>query len=370
MAESARTQAAGAGPTDAGRASTSDTSPTEASGGAAGATTAVVTADQAPRRTETTGGAAGTPTPRGRQVLRRVRKLGLPYLFLLPALLLELLIHLVPMVYGVVMSFRSLTQFYLSHWTDAPWSGWANYKVALDVTGPIGKSLLQSLWITVEYTVLSVAISWFLGTAASILMQRGFRGRSVLRTLFLVPYALPVYAAVIVWSFLLQRDTGLVNHVLVDQLHLFHTRPFWLIGANSFWSMLIVSVWRNWPFVFLCVTAGLQSIPTDMYEAATLDGASMGQQIRKVTLPLLRPVNQVLVLVLTLWTFNDFNTPYILFGQSPPQQADVISIHIYQNSFVTWNFGIGSAMSVLLLLFLFIISGIYLLLTNRRRSYA
>jgi multiple sugar transport system permease protein len=218
--------------------------------------------------------------------------------------------------------------------------------------------------------VLSVGISWFIGTAASILMQRSFRGRSLLRTLFLIPYALPVYAAVIVWSFMLQRDTGLVNHVIVDQLHLTSTRPFWLIGGNSFWSMLIVSVWRNWPFVFLCVTAGLQSISPELYEAATLDGAGIGQQIRKVTMPLLRPVNQVLVLVLTLWTFNDFNTPYVLFGQSPPQQADVIAIHIYQNSFVTWNFGIGSAMSVMLLLFLLVITSVYLLITNRRRHVA
>ena len=326
-----------------------------------------------PRRTELRPGTAGAPalakgpkTPR----FRKLRKLGLPYLFLFPALVLELLIHLIPMVWGVYMSFLKLTQFYIANWTEAPGAGFANYKVSIDFGGPIGSALLHSLWITVEYTVLSVGLSWFIGTAASILMQRSFWGRSLIRTLFLIPYALPVYAAVIIWSFMLQRDTGLVNHVIVDQLHLTSTRPFWLIGGNSFWSMLVVSVWRNWPFVFLCVTAGLQSISLEMYEAATLDGASIGQQIRKVTMPLLRPVNQVLVLVLTLWTFNDFNTPYVLFGQSPPQQADVIAIHIYQNSFVTWNFGVGSAMSVMLLLFLLVITGGYLLITNRRRQVA
>ena len=86
--------------------------------------------------------------------------------------------------------------------------------------------------------------------------------------------------------------------------------------------------------------------------------------------PSLGAINQVLVLVLFLWTFNDFTTPYVLFGNAAPQAADVISIHIYQASFLTWNFGEGSAMSVLLLLFLLLVTGVYLLVTSRRRSSA
>ena len=85
---------------------------------------------------------------------------------------------------------------------------------------------------------------------------------------------------------------------------------------------------------------------------------------------MLRPVNQVLVLVLFLWTFNDFNTPYVLFGQSAPHAADLISIHIYQTSFVTWNFGSGSAMSVLLLLFLLLVTAVYLLITSHEEDEA
>jgi multiple sugar transport system permease protein len=126
-------------------------------------------------------------------------------------------------------------------------------------------------------------------------------------------------------------------------------------------------VWRSWPFAFLCLMAGLQNIPGELYEAAYIDGAGFWRRLRSVTLPMLRPVNQVLILVLFLWTFNDFNTPYILFGRSAPSPADIISIHIYESSFVTWNFGQGSAMSVALLLFLLVVSVAYLLVTNRRR---
>jgi multiple sugar transport system permease protein len=248
--------------------------------------------------------------------------------------------------------------------------GLENYRVVLDLDSAAGAELLHSFGVTVVYTVASVGLSWALGTSAAVLLQRPFRGRGVLRALFLTPYALPVYTAVITWSFLFQRDTGLVNHVLVDQLHLLDDKPFWLIGGNSFFALLIVSIWRSWPFAFLCIMAGLQNIPGELYEAAAMDGAGFWRRLRSVTLPMLRPVNLVLLLVLFLWTFNDFNTPYVLFGGSAPQQADLISIHIYRSSFKTWDFGSGSAMSVALLLFLLVVTAAYLLIANRRRNDA
>ncbi|MGW4129651.1 carbohydrate ABC transporter permease [Amycolatopsis japonica] len=303
--------------------------------------------------------AAGAPGPQG--VRRKRRRVALPYLLLLPAILLELLVHLIPMVAGLVMSFFKLTQFSIRDFSSAPAAGLDNYKFVLDFNAAAGKSLLGSFWISILYTVLSVGFCWLFGTSAAVLMQKDFRGRGLLRTLFLVPYALPMYAAVITWSFMFQKDTGLVNDLL-------GTDSFWLIGDNSFWSLVVVSVWRNWPFAFLIVMAGLQNIPGELYEAAAIDGASWWRQFRAITQPMLRPVNQVLLLVLFLWTFNDFNTPYVLFGASAPKEASLISIHIYQSSFVTWNFGLGSAMSVLLLLFLLIVSTVYLGLTARRRN--
>jgi multiple sugar transport system permease protein len=316
---------------------------------------------------------SGKPAGRGRfrpRVTARLRQGGLPYLLLLPAILLELLIHIVPMLFGILISFKGLTLFYIRNWSTAPWTGFDNYKISVEFHQPIGQALLHSFRVTLEFTVLSVGLSWLIGTAAAILMQETFRGRAVMRAIFLVPYALPVYATVITWTFMFQQNTGLVNHVLHDQLHLTSDKSFWLIGGNSFWALLIVSVWKSWPFAFLALMAGLQNIPRELYEAAAMDGAGVWQQIRKITLPSLRPVNQVMVLVLFLWTFNDFNTPYVLFGSAPPHQADLISLHIYQSSFITWNFGEGSAMSVLLLLFLLLVTAVYLLLTSRKRGDA
>jgi multiple sugar transport system permease protein len=290
----------------------------------------------------------------------------IPYLFLLPALVLELAVHIGPMVAGVLMSGLRLTQYQLAHWWQAPWAGLGNYRVILDVDQPVGGSLLSSFAITSAYTILVVGASWALGLAAAVSLQRTTRGRGVLRTLFLVPYALPVFAGVITWRFLLQRDNGMLNHVLADQLGLLNGHAFYLIGSNSFWSLCVVAIWRLWPFAFLMLMAGLQSIPDQLYEVSSLEGAGPWRQLRAITLPMLAPVNQVLLLVMFLHTFREFETPYVLFGGSTPDEARLISVEIYQSSFVTFNFGLGSAMSVLLLLVLLFVSGGYLAVTRRR----
>lgn len=309
---------------------------------------------------------AAAPPPRRRPSWSRAT----PYLLVLPAILLELLIHIIPMLVGIWMSFIKLTQFFIANWSKAPAAGLHNYKVAVDFSTPIGRDLLHSFTVTCLYTLIVVGLAWLFGMSAAAVLQHSFRGRGSLRTLFLVPYSLPIYAGIMTWSFMLQRDNGLVNHVLVSNLHVLNHTPFWLIGGNAFVSAAVVALWRSWPFAFLMIMAGMQSIPDEVYEAAAIDGASVWKQLRYITLGMLRPVNRVLVLMLFLWTFNDFNTPFVLFGPTPPKSADLISIHVYDNSFVNWNFGLGSAMSVLLLLFLLVVTGAYLLLTNTRSRRA
>jgi multiple sugar transport system permease protein len=297
---------------------------------------------------------------RGRRRRRVLEGPKLPYLLVLPALLFELLIHIIPLLTGVGISFLKLTQFYIRNWTQAPWAGLNNYKLALQLHSPIGKDVVHSFVITVAFTVFVVGLSWALGMLGALIVNSEFRGQRWFRTLFLIPYAMPVYVAVIGWSFMLDRDNGALNTLLVDDLHLMHSRPFWLLGNNAFWSVVMTTVWRLWPFAFLMSLAGMQNIPRELYEAAAVDGAGPLRQWRSITMPLLAPVTGVLILILFLWTFNEFNTPYVLFGPAPPHAADLLSLHIYVNSFVNLNFGLGSAMSVLLLAFLMIVSVVYI----------
>ena len=299
---------------------------------------------------------AETPETRARSRRRRRRVLEgrrLPYLLVVPALAFELLIHIVPLLTGVGISFLQLNQYYIRNWTHAPWVGLKNYDLALQIHGPIGKGLLHSFEITVAFTVLVVFFVWAIGMGAAVLVNSEFRGQRWFRTLFLIPYAMPVYVSVIAWSFMLDRDNGAINALT-------GAHPFWLLGTNAFWSVVMTTVWRLWPFAFLMTLAGMQNIPRDLYEAAAVDGAGTFRQWRAITLPLLRPVTGVLILILFLWTFNEFNTPYVLYGQAPPSAADLLSLHIYVNSFVNLNFGLGSAMSVLLLAFLMGVSLVYI----------
>jgi multiple sugar transport system permease protein len=318
------------------------------------------------------------PKPVARVVPPRPNKRGkrrpvgwwVPLVLIAPAVIFELLIHIAPMVIGIWVSFIKLTQLYIANWSAAPFLGFGNYSIALDFNAAQGASLLQSFLTTCLYTVVVVGISWVFGMAAAVALQRTFRGRAILRTLFLIPYAVPMYAGIIAWKFMFQQQTGAVNYVLT-QLHLVdpNHEPFWLIGSNALPAVMIVAIWKTWPFAFLMLMAGLQSINEDLYEAAALDGARPFRQWRAITLPGLGPVNRVLVLVLFLWTFNDFNTPYILFGiGNAPPAGDLVSIHIYNTSFQNQSFGLGSSMSVLLLLFLLIVTGIYLFVGSRRAN--
>jgi multiple sugar transport system permease protein len=320
--------------------------------------------------TQTTRPPSPPPAARGpkRRAWAGVRRKGLPYLLLLPAVCFELLVHIVPMLVGIWISFKQLTIFFIRNWSAAPDAGLTNYRFALNFNNAVGQQLLHSFTVTLFFALLVVAISWLIGTGAAVLMQNPFRGRGALRTFFLVPYALPAYTATITWEFMFQRDSGAVNQIIVRDLHLTSHVPFWLIGGNSFAALVVTAVWRTWPFAFLVITAGLQAIPTDLYEAAAVDGAGIWQRIRKITLPSLRPVNQVLLLVLFLWNFNDFSTPFVLFGNVAPSQANLVSLQIYDTSFQNWNFGSGSAMSVLLLLFLLLVTAAYLLITRRGRG--
>src|SRR5690606_27333200 len=172
---------------------------------------------------------APTHPQRPRRQRTRTYSRALPYVLLAPALLFELLVHVVPMLTGVGISFLKLNQFFLRRWYEAPFAGFDNYRFAVDVDASIGAALVRSFAVTAAFTVLVVAACWGLGMFAATLLQRGFRGRSLLRTMFLVPYALPVYAAVIVWKFMLSRDGGMVNHLLA-QLRITDGQTFWLLG--------------------------------------------------------------------------------------------------------------------------------------------
>jgi multiple sugar transport system permease protein len=310
-----------------------------------------------------------TPTPpapppprvrrRGKSLLAR-REARLALWLILPAAILELVIHIIPMVLGSWIAFVELDQSNIRRWLEAPFVALDNFSRGLNTDSAIGAQFFATVGRTAIYVVIVLTLSWALGMAGAVFLNSKFRGQGVLRTFFLLPYALPVYVGTIAWAFMFNQRDGVINQILVDMFNLFPERPFWLIGDLSFFSLVVVSVWSLWPFAFLMLLAALQNIPDDTYEAAALDGASNWKQFTQITLPMVNQANGVLILILGLWLFNQFSIPFVLFGSASPEQALLISPLIYQNSFLQWDFGLGGAMSFLLLIVLLIVSVFYI----------
>lgn len=272
----------------------------------------------------------------------------LPYLYVLPLILSMLLVHLTPMLSGIYTSFHRVDMFTIRRWFQAPFIGLDNYLRALDIFGESGQSFLNSVWVTLGYILVSLAGCYVLGLVAALLLSKDFPGRGLLRSLFLIPYVTPQVVGLTNLQFLFQRDYGMVNYLLL-KLHLISQPVSWLMGRWSFFTLVFANVWGSWPLWFIMLLAAIQTIPQELYEAAIVDGARGWQKFRFITLPGLRSVTRILFLLSSLWFFNSFNQAYVLFGKTPPPPADLLSLHIYNLSFGTWNFGLGSAMSVLLL---------------------
>ncbi|WP_426242796.1 carbohydrate ABC transporter permease [Nocardioides sp. LHG3406-4] len=282
----------------------------------------------------------------------------LPYLLLLPAFVLELLVHVVPLVLGVWISLLRLTPRELRDWTSAPFVGAANFRAWLDPGGPIGAELLASTGRTVLYTALVVGASWALGMLAALLLATPFRGRAFWQAFFLVPFALPAFVTVLAWRFMLDRDAGMLNHLLVDDLGVVDSRPFWLIGDNAFWATVVVSVWRLWPLAYLVLAAALRTVPADLYAAARVDGATAWQRFRYITLPMTRRPSTMVLLVMGLWSFTDFSTPYLLFDAQPPPAATLLGSLVYRHAFVDFDFGLAAALNALVAIVLIVVGGL------------
>lgn len=222
------------------------------------------------------------PAPPGRPevvTVRKPRRSFLPYGLILPAAILEILIHIGPMLLGIWIAFISLTQLNLTNWLNAPFVGLQNFANGLNPESTIGQAFFSTVGRTLGYTILVVGFSWILGMAGAVFLSSNFKGRAILRTFFLVPYALPAYVGTIAWAFMFNQRDGAVNQILVDTFHMFgDERPFWLLGQNSFGAMIVVNIWQLWPFAFLMLMAALQNVPNDVYEAAAIDGASLWQQ--------------------------------------------------------------------------------------------
>jgi len=274
-----------------------------------------------------------------------------------------LILHVTPIFQGIYMSFLELNQYTLNQYLGAPFIGFKNfYDVLINPRSPIRIGLFEATRNTVIYTICVTFGTLFIGLVVALMVNREFKGKGLVRTLFLFPWVVPTYVTGILWGFMWQKEVGIINILLKDVLHLIPEKPFWLIGPNTLWAIIIPTVWRYWPFSMLLLLAGLQQIPEELYEAADIDGASPWRKFWMITWPLLKPVWAILILFGLIYNVYGFNIVIMMFGFGagfPGEWGDILMTNIFRNAFMQWNFGMGAAISVLLMMTMIVIVNIW-----------
>ncbi len=292
------------------------------------------------------------------QFIRGMARNRVAYYFILPTIMAMLVIHFLPMLGGILMSFHELNMRTLREFLSSPYIGLNNYKdILFNPASTIRIGFSQAVRNTAIYTLVVTFGALLVGLYAAILLNRSFLGRGLIRTLFLLPWVVPTYVVGLLWGFLWRQDMGLINEILVRLQYLVGienvVRPFWLIGTNVIWAIIIPTIWRNWPMNMIFLLAGLQTIPDELYEAAAIDGANFWQRFRHVTLPMLKPVFAVIILMGLIFNTYSYNIVAMMFGHGagfPGEWGDILMTNITRNTFGLWEFGKGAAASTLLML--------------------
>lgn len=281
------------------------------------------------------------------------------WLLMLPALLLLLTLTLYPVLYGVWLSFFNKHSFF----PQQSFVGFDNYLYILR-----DSEFWMAVWRGSVYAVSSIVLQITLGVGAALLLHQRFPGRDLLRSIVIFPYVIPTVVAIIVWKWLLNSQFGLINYLLehyniVDQ-------PISFMGKNWIMpSLILVSVWQFFPFVVLTVLARLQSIPPELHEAAVIDGANAVQRFFYVTLPQLKSVLFVVILLRSIWMFTKFDTPWLMIqGGGAETYIRTLPVYTYMRTFTYYEAGLGSAMAVLMFVMLAISAAIYFRVFKREQS--
>ncbi len=266
----------------------------------------------------------------------------LGYCMLVPALALIGLTQIYPFLYGVLMS---VTDYNLLRPKNTSFIGLGNF-VELFTSD---KTFYATLWFTFAYAVSIVVFSYLVGLLTAVLLNKKLRGRSLYRTIILLPWVIAPMVMATNWLWLLNDQFGLVNRVLVrlgivqEPILFLATKPMARV------TVILVGVWKNIPFMTITLLAGMQSINADLYEAARIDGANGIKSFWHITLPLIQPVAVVSVTLLLIWAFNGFENVYLLTEGGPASATMLMSIYAYNTAFLRSQMGYASAISVTML---------------------
>ncbi len=222
---------------------------------------------------------------------------------------------------------------------------------------------LNALWITLYFTVASLMLELVLAMIMALVLNRTFRGLGVIRTLFLLPLVATPTATSVIWLIMMEPSIGILNHFL-EVVGL--PRSLWVAGDTSVVPSLVwINAWHGVPFVMLILLAGLRSLPTEPFEAARIDGASKLQEFFQITLPLLKGAIVVAMLFRAIDTLKVFDAIWIMTAGGPGRRSETLHIYSYLTAFEFYDLGYGSAVILVFMVIILVISAVLIRLRQR-----
>lgn len=262
-------------------------------------------------------------------------------IMLLPALIFLLLLIAFPL--GKVIH-DAFTHMHLINKSVSGFAGLENFKTIM-----ADEHLGQAVKNTIIWTVFSVIGEYIIGMITAVLLNRKFKGRSIFRTCIFIPWLVPIIVAGMTWNWMLNPEFGIINYAL-ENMGLIDTAINFLGDSRyAMATVIFVNVWRSFPYYTISFLAAMQSIPNDLGEAASIDGAGMFRKFFSVTLPQLRSVSLVIVFIHIIWTAINFDFIWVLTQGGPNYATETLPIMIYRYSMKKFDVGAASALSTMML---------------------
>jgi multiple sugar transport system permease protein len=261
-----------------------------------------------------------------------------------------------PLLYALLLTVSSFT---LLHPRFAPLVGLANFRRVMG-----DEYFWHSVWLTIGYSSLTVVGEFLLGLAVALMLNRVVRLKAVYFAVLTIPMAMSPVSVALIWHMLLQPNLGIVNEILQA---LGYAGVDWLGDPTlAFWTVVFVDIWQQVSFVILILAAGLASLPKEPYEAAAVDGASELRQFWYLTLPMLRPVAAIAVIIQLINEFRTYDLVYVLTKGGPGIATDLLSYFAYKRAFLGLSINEGAAASFVLLMLVLALTVVFFRIVTRR----
>lgn len=281
-------------------------------------------------------------------------------LMLLPVMAFVGFFIFYPLVQGGVMAFQNYSLFNLK---DIHFIGFKNIS---DILFNKNISITKILWNTLRWVVLSLGLQFLLGFTLAMLLRRPFRGRSVYCGFVFYPWALCGFAIGLIWSWLFNGQFGLINDLLM-KLHLIDSNIGWLSDPDiAMYSCVTANVWYGIPYFGIMLLAALQSVPNELYEAATIDGANAPQKLFNVTIPYIKPTIVSTALLRSMWIVNFPDLIYAMTNGGPVNSTHILGTMMINKVYKEFDYGQGSAYGVIIMVILLLYAMVYLRITRAR----